>query len=84
LSVARLERAGKDAMDLFFTRQVDPILTPVTIDPSHPFPHVLNKALCVAFHLRHHSKPATTYLGVVTGAAKTPQVGEGGELQRHH
>src|ERR1700737_2715793 len=66
LSVARLERVGKDAMDLFFTRQVDPILTPVTIDPSHPFPHVLNKALCVAFHLRHHSKPGTTYLGVVT------------------
>src|ERR1044071_10469197 len=38
LSVAQLERAGKDAMDLFFTRRVDPILTPVTIDPSHPFP----------------------------------------------
>ena len=51
---------------LFFTRQVDPILTPVTIDPSHPFPHVINKALCVAFQLRHHSKPGITYLGVVT------------------
>ena len=66
LSVTDLDRAGRDAMDLFFTRQVDPILTPVTIDPSHPFPHVLNKALCVAFHLRRHSKPGTTYLGVVT------------------
>ncbi len=66
LSVARLDHASRDAMDLFFTRQVDPILTPVTIDPSHPFPHVLNKALCVAFHLRRHSKPGTTYLGVVT------------------
>jgi polyphosphate kinase len=66
LSVARLNRAGQDAMDLFFTRRVDPILTPVTIDPSHPFPHVINKALCVAFQLRHHSKPGTTYLGVVT------------------
>ena len=66
LSVARLDRAGRDAMDLFFTRRVDPILTPVTIDPSHPFPHVINKALCVAFQLRHHSKPGTTYLGVVT------------------
>src|SRR5277367_2753008 len=66
LPVAGLERAGKDAMDLFFTRKVDPILTPVTIDPSHPFPHVINKALCVAFHLRHHSKTGATYLGVVT------------------
>jgi polyphosphate kinase len=66
LSVARLDREGKDAMDLFFTRKVDPILTPVTIDPSHPFPHVINKALCVAFQLRRQSKPGITYLGVVT------------------
>jgi polyphosphate kinase len=66
LSATHLEGASRDAMDLFFTRQVDPILTPVTIDPSHPFPHVLNQALCVAFHLRRHSKPGTTYLGVVT------------------
>jgi len=34
LLVASLDRASKDAMDLFFTRRVDPILTPVTIDPS--------------------------------------------------
>jgi polyphosphate kinase len=66
LPMSRLDRAGKDAMDLFFTRRVDPILTPVTIDPSHPFPHVINKALCVAFQLRQQSKPGTTYLGVVT------------------
>jgi polyphosphate kinase len=74
LSVANLDRAGHDAMDLFFTRQVDPILTPVTIDPSHPFPHVLNKALCVAFQLRRNSKPGTTFLGVVTVPRKLPRL----------
>jgi polyphosphate kinase len=74
LSVADLDRAGRDAMDLFFTRQVDPILTPVTIDPSHPFPHVLNKALCVAFQMRRNSKPGTTYLGVVTVPRKLPRL----------
>src|SRR5713101_8557180 len=74
LSVARLDRPGKDAMDLFFTRQVDPILTPVTIDPSHPFPHVINKALCVAFQLRRNSKPGTTFLGVVTVPRKLPRL----------
>jgi polyphosphate kinase len=74
LSVASLERAGKDAMDLFYTRQVDPLLTPVTIDPSHPFPHVINKALCVAFHLRHRRRPSNTYLGVVTVPRKLPRL----------
>ncbi len=73
-SVASLERGGKDAMDLFFTRQVDPILTPVTIDPSHPFPHVINKALCVAFHLRHHRRQSITYLGVTTVPRKLPRL----------
>src|SRR5262249_34123899 len=47
LTIASLDRAGKDSMDLYYMRQVDPLLTPVTIDPSHPFPHVINKALCV-------------------------------------
>jgi polyphosphate kinase len=65
LSVASLDRRGKDVTDLFYIRQVDPILTPVTIDPSHPFPHVINKALCVAFQLRHSRRQAG-YLGVVT------------------
>jgi polyphosphate kinase len=46
----------------------------VTIDPSHPFPHVINKALCVAFHLRQHSRPGTTYLGVVTVPRKLPRL----------
>jgi polyphosphate kinase len=57
-SVASLERAGKDTMDLYYMRQVDPLLTPVTIDPSHPFPHVINKALCVAFLLRPRRRPS--------------------------
>ena len=46
LSVAHLDRTGRDAMDLFFTRQVDPILTPVTIDPAQrkPFSHEEGKS----------------------------------------
>jgi polyphosphate kinase len=53
----------------FFHEQVDPLLTPVTIDPSHPFPRVLNKALCLALLLRFKRKgkgAAPKALGVVT------------------
>src|SRR5215471_18302612 len=28
----------------YFQREVDPLLTPISIDPAHPFPRVLNKA----------------------------------------
>jgi polyphosphate kinase len=55
----------------FYENEVDPLLTPVTIDPSHPFPRVLNKALCIALLLRSKRSGKTTpraaaVLGVVT------------------
>lgn len=53
----------------YYQEQVDPLLTPVTIDPAHPFPRVLNKALCLALLLRSKRKtktPAASVLGVVT------------------
>jgi polyphosphate kinase len=63
----------------FFEEEVDPLLTPVTIDPSHPFPRVLNKALCIAMLLRHkrsgNSRPQTnSALGVVTVPRSLPRL----------
>ena len=63
----------------YFHEQIDPLLTPVTLDPSHPFPRVLNKALCLALLLRSKRKgtnggrPATT-LGVVTIPRSLPTI----------
>ena len=73
-AMAKLDRAQRDAVDLFYTRQVDPLLSPVTIDPAHPFPHVLNKALCIAFLLRRRGRNGATYLGVVTVPRKLPRL----------
>ena len=42
----------------YYQREVDPLLTPITIDPAHPFPRVLNKALCLALLLRRKRKEA--------------------------
>ncbi len=40
----------------FYQREVDPLLTPITLDPAHPFPRVINKALCLALLLRRKRK----------------------------
>jgi polyphosphate kinase len=65
-----LRKPDRDFAAKFFQEQVDPLLTPVTLDPSHPFPRVLNKALCLALLLRHKRKLKTgsgpQILGVVT------------------
>ena len=52
----------------FFQEQVDPLLTPVTLDPSHPFPRVLNKAVCIAFLLRTKRRSSRSHhnFGVLT------------------
>ena len=60
----------------FYETEVDPLLTPVTIDPSHPFPRVLNKALCLGLLLRHKRRglKAATSLGVVTVPRALPRL----------
>ena len=60
----------------YYESQVDPLLTPITIDPSHPFPRVLNKALCIALLLRSRraAKRAPALLGVVTVPRALPRL----------
>jgi polyphosphate kinase len=73
-----LRKADREFAAKFFNEQVDPLLTPVTLDPSHPFPRVLNKSLCLALILRHKRKPkvgnAPKVLGVVTIPRSLPML----------
>lgn len=36
----------------YFRRTLYPIVTPLAIDPGHPFPHLANRALCLVASLR--------------------------------
>jgi len=75
LYTGELDRKGARFTKTFYDRRVSPMLTPVTVDPSHPFPHVLNKALCIAFLLRRrrggNGKP---YFGVLTVPRALPRL----------
>ncbi|MGO9336181.1 MAG: polyphosphate kinase 1 [Terracidiphilus sp.] len=58
----------------YFQREVDPLLTPISIDPAHPFPRVLNKALCLAILLRAKRRSSgPQVLGVVTVPRALPR-----------
>ncbi len=72
--VSQLDPEAKKVVEKFYTEQVEPILTPVTVDPAHPFPRVLNKALCVAFLLKRRKKAPEVYLGVVTVPRALPRL----------
>jgi polyphosphate kinase len=58
----------------YFQSDVDPLLTPIAIDPAHPFPRVLNKALCLALLLRQKRRSSgPQVLGVVTVPRALPR-----------
>ena len=40
------------AMDEFFAAQVFPVLTPLAVDPGHPFPYISNLSLSLAVEIR--------------------------------
>jgi polyphosphate kinase len=70
-----LNEAAQESATAFYQREVDPLLTPITIDPAHPFPRVLNKALCIALLLRRKRKGTPgPVLGVVTVPRALPRL----------
>lgn len=46
--------AQQEWLHAYFTREVLPVLTPVGLDPSHPFPRVVNKSLNFIVSLEGH------------------------------
>lgn len=61
-------------IDTYCEKEVDPLLTPVTVDPAHPFPRVLNKALCIALLLKRKRRASGTYMGVITVPRALPRL----------
>lgn len=44
-----------------FREQIFPVLTPLAVDPGHPFPHLLNKSLNLAVLLKRGGDPDPLY-----------------------
>ena len=49
----QLTPAEKMDMDLFFDAQIFPVLTPLAVDPSHPFPYISGLSLNLAVVVRN-------------------------------
>ncbi len=59
----------------YFRKEVFHLLTPIKVDPAHPFPWVLNKSLCLAVILKEEvGGRKREDLGVVTIPRSLPRV----------
>jgi polyphosphate kinase len=75
-SLSDLNDEQREVVDDYCRNELDALLTPVTVDPAHPFPRVLHKALCQALLLQKRRRSATnaTYMGVVTVPRALPRL----------
>ena len=53
----------REFIQRYSQRELNPVLTPLIVNPAHPFPRILNKALCIAVLLRGEADE--TIFGVV-------------------
>jgi polyphosphate kinase len=50
---AQLDDAERDRLSTYFHEQVFPVLTPLAVDPAHPFPFVSGLSLNLAITVKH-------------------------------
>ncbi len=78
ISIPRIEdldEAAHEQVAEYCERSLLPVLTPVTVDPAHPFPRVRNLALCVAVLVDARENGETSRrLGVVTVPSVLPRL----------
>ena len=66
VGLADLSPAERSYVDALFVTSIYPVLTPLAIDPGHPFPHVHNKSLNIALLVeRTHTNQLQELFAVV-------------------
>ncbi len=52
LDYEQLDKQQRAAMQAYFEREIFPVLTPLAVDPGHPFPHISNRSLNLAVAIK--------------------------------
>ena len=69
VSMADLDGSQRAVAGAYFVHQVFPVLTPLAVDPGHPFPYISNLSISLAVTVRDHRRNATNFARV-----KVPKV----------
>jgi polyphosphate kinase len=62
------------ALDEHFDKNIYPVLTPIAIDPAHPFPHVRNKGINVGIIFEKRPQTNEPKFGLVQVPATLPRL----------
>ena len=70
--IADLAKRDRQTVEEYFARDLEPILTPLAIDPGHPFPFISNLALTLGLIL--DSERGETYITLLKIPETTPRL----------
>jgi polyphosphate kinase len=59
-----LIKSEREQVNDYFEEHIYPILTPLAVDPGHPFPFISNLSLSLAITMRHPSRKTTHFARV--------------------
>jgi polyphosphate kinase len=59
VSMADLDPVERQRIDAFYESQVFPVLTPLAVDPGHPFPYISNLSLSLAVRIQDPASGST-------------------------
>ena len=59
-----LDAAQRESLDTLFRNHIYPVLTPLAVDPGHPFPFISNLSLSFAVQMRHPLRGTTHFARV--------------------
>jgi polyphosphate kinase len=76
LRPSQLAPDGEGFVNDYFWREVFPVLTPIALDPGHPFPHLRNKSLNLAVRFAPGPPGARLRYGVVPVPSVLPRLVE--------
>jgi polyphosphate kinase len=75
LAIEELDERDQRTLEDYYHTQVRPVLTPLAIDPAHPFPQLLNKTLNIMVQLQIEKNGETlTHLAVVQVPRALPRL----------
>jgi polyphosphate kinase len=92
LNYGRLSKSQKEKADAYFKEVVYPVLTPLALDPGHPFPHISNLSVNLAIEIRDPKgnekfarlKVPNTLLRLVPIKHSSGGVRKDGTIAHHH
>jgi len=86
LRADQLTRADREVLDSHFMAKVFPILTPLAIDPAHPFPFIQNTGFALALQLRRSAdgQPLDALLPVPAQVPRFTRLDKGADGQARY